>query len=134
MAWEMAIPAVVTALAGLFGGKEGALTDEQKMLLEDAMQTQNARVNVQNPLYEMATQLAMNLMPRSAQVPKPFLFNPYKPPAGAGANAGSPYSRPRPEGTYPSGWAVPRPTTTSPINEAVTRLGRSRLFQMPPTR
>ena len=60
-------------LGGVFGGGGGSsasgtsgLSDYQQALLEKTMETQQRRMMLQNPLYEMATSLAQALMPRSA--------------------------------------------------------------------
>jgi hypothetical protein len=59
-------------LGGVFGGGGGSasgtsgLSDYQQALLEKTMETQQRRMILQNPLYEMATSLAQALMPRSA--------------------------------------------------------------------
>ena len=123
--WPLAIPGIITALAGLFGGsgdKGTQMSPNQRLLLDEALKEQNRRMINQGPLSDMVTRLATALMPRSAAAPlprsatRPGLVN------TPGGDADRERTR---EGPVPTGSAV---------NEAVTRLGRSRLFQMPPTR
>jgi len=124
----IAVPAIISLISSYLNRGSGVqMTDQQQNLLEEALQTQNSRVNIQNPLYEMATQLAMSLMPRSAQVPNPRLYNPYQAPANAGGpQVGTPGVRyGRPEDAPRSGWAVPRPgTETDATAAALATLGR----------
>jgi hypothetical protein len=65
--------ALSALIGGLFsGGGSSAsgtsgLTPYQQALLNKVMETQGKRTIYQNPLYEMATNLSMALMPRSAR-------------------------------------------------------------------
>lgn len=80
--WGTILPIALGFLGSLFGGGGGSsggqtqMSEEQRRMLEESLRNQNARVNVQNPLYEMATQLAMSLMPRSATPSRFYLPGP----------------------------------------------------------
>ena len=94
--WSLGISGVVSLLGMLFGGKGEAgatMSDTQRAILEDSLNLQNKRMQVQNPLYEMTTRLATNLLPKSAAVSNPQLYNPY---AGSGY---APPTRDRPRQT-----------------------------------
>jgi hypothetical protein len=119
------IGALTSAGIALYGmlansGSGGAeMTQEQKILLADTLRQQNNRMRYQNPLYEAVTNLAMNLMPKSAFQP-----NGYQPRYLEGPKpwiTSQPgIRRPSGDATY-IGQAVRRGTTV-PTDDAVTAL------------
>ena len=79
------IESLIALLAGgLFGGGSGGSGGNEvtQGLMEQILQQQKERLLIQNPLYERANQLAMSLMPKSANVANPVLYDPYNPGAG----------------------------------------------------
>lgn len=63
------VPSAISALGMILGMKnktQPTLDPQQQALQNQALQTQNSRMNLQNPLFEMITQGAMSRQPRSA--------------------------------------------------------------------
>lgn len=138
--WSLGIGGVVSLLGALFGGgdKGTQMSDTQRAMLEDTLNTQNQRMKVQNPLYEMATRLAMNLMPRSAGVSNPQLYNPYTQSGYTPPSMGRDRRMNTREGTGTEdavsrlAGALPPPTTPGAGGLGVR--DRAQLFRMPPGR
>jgi hypothetical protein len=102
---------LVSLLGAIFGGGNSngvQMSQQQRLLLEDSLRNQNYRVLAQNPLYEMATQLAMSLMPRGA-TPAQFRL-----PRMGQVTADNAGNRTAPEDADIVGRAVPRGTVSSP--------------------
>jgi hypothetical protein len=95
------IGAASTAYASHKTGEAGKLSPEQQAMQDQALQTQNQRMLMQNPLFEQLTQGAMSRQPRSAMPASYQLPNLLQPGQG--------------------GQAVPRGQNT---NAALSQLGR----------
>lgn len=140
--WSIGLSGLVSLLGALFGGggdKGTQMSDTQRAMLENTLNLQNQRMQVQNPLYEMATRLSMNLMPRSAQVSNPQLYNPYTASGYTPPRSGGSRDRTR-EGTESdtasavTALAGGLPAPTSPGLGGLGLRDRAQLFRMPPTR
>ncbi len=66
MSW--ALPAALSALGLVFGRPKDTLDPRQQALMNQALQMQNSRMLLQNPLFEMITQGAMSRQPASARM------------------------------------------------------------------
>jgi hypothetical protein len=62
------VPSAISALGLLLGmkGNKPTLDPQQQAMQNQALQIQNSRMIMQNPLFEMLTQGAMSRQPRSA--------------------------------------------------------------------
>jgi hypothetical protein len=85
MGWEVLAMLAPYLLNGLFGGSGSSssgqtssggttMTAEERAMLDNTLKNQQYRMQYQDPLYQMATNLAMALMPKSAGTGKAWSY------------------------------------------------------------